>query len=92
MAYEIGVKSSFWPKQFLPITKYDILNLVFTDSGCFKFWRLHKLIGQSATNGKGLVRLVFISKTVYYGGIIEFAELREVPEHLVQPYYSSLIS
>ncbi len=33
MAYEIGVKSSFWPKQFLPITKYDILNLVFTDSG-----------------------------------------------------------
>ena len=42
MAYEIGVKSSFWPKQFLPITKYDILNLVFTDSGCFKFWRLHE--------------------------------------------------
>lgn len=92
MAYKICVKPSFRSQQLLAITQYDVLNFVLTDSGSLQFRRPHKQIGQLPAYSKRLVSFVFIRKTVHNGGIVEFAELSKIPQHLIQPYYGSLVS
>lgn len=92
MIYKICVKSSLWPEQFLPITKNNVLNFVFADSGSLQLLRFHKLIGQFTTYCKGLVCLILIRKIIHYCCVIEFIKLCKIPQHLVQPYDCPLVS
>lgn len=60
MTYEIRIKSSFRSKQLLSITKYDVLNFIFTYSWNLQLWGFQEWVCQFTTYGKSLVCLVFV--------------------------------